>query len=1840
MTWYGQDSSYYYGDYSVFVQAFNADGTANGDTVQLEAPGVTHGYDYAPQITAMGSTGAYAVTWQGDNGSGHSIFVQAFNADGTLDGGTVQLEAPGSINGYGAQPQITSAGTEGGLAVTWYGPDSDGDSSIFVWSGSFDTGTSVVRSSEPGTVCLVHESVDVNSLSDITSAAGNLWNSVEILAANASALISKSGLLDGNYNLYAVDLAGNLSSPSARTLIVDSLPPMGSVDLIDTSDSGFFVNDNVTNITAPTFRVTLSEAEVGDSVELLLDGDSFAHPLLRTLDATDISNGYVDFTVVDGDLRADGPRNIRASLEDPVGNQTFSEVLEITLDTGAPTVQLVRETVPSIVKLEGFGSANSVDGSPQVAGLGTSGAYAVTWRGEDSEGNAAVFVQAFNADGTANGVTVQLDVPGVAGGDDATPQVTAVGSDGAYVVTWSGLDDEGDYSIFVQGFNADGTINGTPVQLEATGATNAADFAPQVTAVGVDGAYAVTWTGFDGSDNSIFVQRFAADGSLNGEAVQLEATEVANLSDVQPQIAALGNGGFAVSWSGQDSDGDYSIFVQAFEADGSLNGDVAQAEPPGVADATDSHPQLSAVGVDGGFGLTWYGRDADGDDSIFVQLFNADGTLSGALVQLEATGETDGPDAGPQITGVGTEGAFVVTWHRHDSDGDYSIFLQAFNSDGTVNGDPAQLEATGVTDGADLRPQVTALGVTGEYAVTWSGVDADGDETVFVQAFNADGTPRGGTLQLEAPGVPAGADTSPQIAAVGPGSDFVVTWQGLDRDQEQSVYVWNSVSVGDPVVVRSTEPGAVYLVSESVEVNSLADITGAADNLWNSVGVTSPDAEVFIPTDGLTDGAYRLYAVDLAGNLSAPAALSVTVDSTAPDAPTIQLLDEQSGLPRTESLTDDNTPTFAGTAEAGSSVEVFDGVVSLGTVTADANGNWNFASAPVSDGLHSFTVIATDEFGNASVPSAVLEFTIDTSGDPESPPSGVLDLLAASDTRSDSDDITGDATPTLRVSLSNAAVGDSVELLLGGASFATPRTKILDPTDISNGYVDFSVVDGELGVDGLKSLTALLSDPAGNSSTTAPLAITLDTTAPVAPVITAISQDTGESSADGITSDPTLVFSGTSEPGATVAVSRVGTGVIGTVNADQFGIWTFDYTGTPLGGGQHSFTVTATDVAGNVSASSAPFVVIVNLTTPSGSVDLLAGSDTGLANTDDITSDASPTFRVSLTNAEVGDSVELLLVGASFSTPLTKILDGTDISNGYVDFTVAAGELGVDGSKSLTAQLSDPAGNSSTTAALEIALDTAAPAAPADLDLTEASDTGTSNSDDVTGDNTPTITGTAEAGSTVALYDTNGTTLLGTAVAGAGGTWSITSGVLSDGAHTLTARATDLAGNQSAASVALAITIDTSGGGDTAAPILQSFSSTSADGSYGPGASISITATFDEALRGDSTLTVVLDNGQSVVLAAVSGSTLTGTYTVGATGSAQDSADLTVGSISSASVFDLAGNQQTGTTVPAAPNNLGDTRDIVIDTTAPAALGIALDNDTGAAGDDAITSDGSYTVGGAETGALVEYSTNGTDWSATAPTPVEGTNSISVRQTDAAGNVSPVSTLSFTLDTTAPAALGIALDNDTGVAGDDAITSDGSYTVGGAETGALVEYSTNGHGLERDGADARRRGEQHQRAADGCGGQCLAGQHAELHARHHRTDGARRLDLTEASDTGTSNSDDVTGDNTPTITGTAEAGSTVGLYDTNGTTLLGTAVAGRGAPGVSPPACCPMGTHADRPGDGSRRQSVGGVGGAGDYDRHLRGRGHRGADPAVVQLLERRRQLWSRGLDQHHRDVR
>jgi gliding motility-associated-like protein len=194
---------------------------------------------------------------------------------------------------------------------------------------------------------------------------------------------------------------------------------------------------------------------------------------------------------------------------------------------------------------------------------------------------------------------------------------------------------------------------------------------------------------------------------------------------------------------------------------------------------------------------------------------------------------------------------------------------------------------------------------------------------------------------------------------------------------------------------------------------------------------------------------------------------------------------------------------------------------------------------------------------------------------------------------------------------------------------------------------------------------------------------------------------------------------------------------------------------------------------------------------------LAAGSDSGVSSTDKITNVTKPVITGT---AESGATVTL------YDTDETTVL-GTNVATGGI-WSITTITLSP-GTHTLTAKAKDAAGNISIASAeLVITIDTQAPAAPSTPVLAAASDSGTSSSDNITNVTTPVITGTAETGTTVTLYDTDGTTVLGTAVA-TNGNWSITSSTLSSGSHTLTAKARDVAGNTGVASAELSITIDT-----------------------------------------------------------------------------------------------------------------------------------------------------------------------------------------------------------------------------------------------------------------------------------------------------------------------------------------------------------------------------------------------------------------------------------------------
>src|SRR6476646_2235996 len=105
--------------------------------------------------------------------------------------------------------------------------------------------------------------------------------------------------------------------------------------------------------------------------------------------------------------------------------------------------------------------------------------------------------------------------------------------------------------------------------------------------------------------------------------------------------------------------------------------------------------------------------------------------------------------------------------------------------------------------------------------------------------------------------------------------------------------------------------------------------------------------------------------------------LAITVDTVAPVAPTITSFSTDSGVVG-DGITNDNALTLTGTAEAGSTVKVYDGATLLGSALASGTGAWSYTTAVLQNGGHSLTATATDAAGNTGAASTALNVTIDT----------------------------------------------------------------------------------------------------------------------------------------------------------------------------------------------------------------------------------------------------------------------------------------------------------------------------------------------------------------------------------------------------------------------------------------------------------------------------------------------------------------------------------------------------------------------------------------------------------------------------------------------------------------------------------------------------------------------------------------------------------------------------------------------------------------------------------------------------------------------------------------------
>lgn len=552
--------------------------------------------------------------------------------------------------------------------------------------------------------------------------------------------------------------------------------------------------------------------------------------------------------------------------------------------------------------------------------------------------------------------------------------------------------------------------------------------------------------------------------------------------------------------------------------------------------------------------------------------------------------------------------------------------------------------------------------------------------------------------------------------------------------------------------------------------------------------------------------------------------------------------------------------------------------------------------------------------------------------------------------------------------------------------------------------------------------------------------IIIDTTPPASPSAPdlASGSDSGSSNSDDITNINTPTVTGTAEDGSTVTITSSVNGVVGTGTATG---GNYSIALSALNEGAHNLTAVATDVAGNSSSASAALAITIDVTAPAapGNPVLDASSDTGSSNADQITSDNTPLIT--------GTGVD--------GTTLTLT---SNVSGAIGSMTVAGGVYSITsstlaaGAHTITATASDLAGNSTPAAmTLSITVDTSAPATPGTPDLDNADDTGSSNTDNVTNAVTfQTFSGTTEANAAVEIFD--GVASLGTTTASGAGAWTIDLN-LASGTYSINIVVKDLAGNTSAASPNLVFVVDNTAPATPSVPDLTS--GTDSGSSNSDNLTNNTTPTVTGTAEADAVIVITSD---------VNGTVGTGVATSGNYSIALSALNEAVHNLTAVAT-DLAGNSSSATTALT----------VTIDVTAPAAPGtpdLDATSDSGSSSTDNYTNDNTPLITGTGvdgttvtltsnvSGAIGSVVVAGGAYSITSSTLASGAHTITAVATDAAGNASTSSaSLSMTVDTSAPAvptALDLAAGDDTGTSSTDNITKNTTaLTISGSSDASV-----------------------------------------------------------------------------------------------------------------------------------------------------------------------------------------
>uniref|UniRef100_UPI0019183E3F beta strand repeat-containing protein n=1 Tax=Psychrobacter sanguinis TaxID=861445 RepID=UPI0019183E3F len=568
-----------------------------------------------------------------------------------------------------------------------------------------------------------------------------------------------------------------------------------------------------------------------------------------------------------------------------------------------------------------------------------------------------------------------------------------------------------------------------------------------------------------------------------------------------------------------------------------------------------------------------------------------------------------------------------------------------------------------------------------------------------------------------------------------------------------------------------------------------------------AVGGTA-NVEVPLNTDG-TQVQANVSIVDAASNSTAGTPATALVDTTAPATATTSIT--------VNDLTDDDvinaaeaggdvvvTGTVTGEFTKGDEVTIsVNGTDYTGTVDVDGNFSINVPGTELvadADKVIDASVVATDAAGNTGTVDTTKDYSVDTT---TMQPTGKLPEDVTNDTGSSAtDNITKNTTPTLTgMAEANAAINVEVN----GKTYTTTA----DELGNWSVKVTTALPGSAAGISYTPIITA--TDKAGNTATANGETFIVDTAVGTtsAGLKHDAVNDTGSSTSDNYTNNPTPVYEGYADPGATVTVTHGSIGGTYTTTADANGYWAVQFTGgiTPAPAGTRNLipTISVTDVAGNTKDVLGTAFTYDSKAPAAGNLSLANWTDSGVQG-DNRSNDN--TYDLSLSGQEAGSSVVYQVSADNGATWTTTTIAQSNVADGNYQYR---------------AIVTDAAGNSATTRPLTNIVDTTATMSEVTIQ-----DSATLNNPDnsivyadlIAGTPTRTVTGTTtgvEAGQVVnvTLNDANGHTVTATTTTAANGSWqtgqldftSFTQG----STVTATATVTDVAGNTASGSDTTAI---------------------------------------------------------------------------------------------------------------------------------------------------------------------------------------------------------------------------------------------------------------------------------------------------------------------------------------------------------------------------------------------------------------------------------------------------